>query len=72
MLIAQDRDVRINGEITAPEVRLIGMKGEPIGVVSLAQANAMAEELEIDLVEIAPLAADGLWQVQVQRGQEKT
>ena len=56
MLIAQDRDVRINGEITAPEVRLIGIKGEPIGVVSLAQANAMAEELEIDLVEIAPTA----------------
>ncbi|HXF16101.1 MAG TPA: translation initiation factor IF-3 [Burkholderiales bacterium] len=54
--MAQDRDVRINGEITAPEVRLIGMKGEPIGVVSLAQANAMAEELEIDLVEIAPTA----------------
>jgi translation initiation factor IF-3 len=56
LLIAQDRDVRINGEITAPEVRLIGIKGEPIGVVSLAQANAMAEELEIDLVEIAPTA----------------
>jgi len=56
LLIAQDRDVKINGEITAPEVRLIGIKGEPIGVVSLAQANAMAEELEIDLVEIAPTA----------------
>ena len=56
MLIAQDKDVRINGESTAPEVRLIGIKGEPIGVVSLAQANAMAEELEIDLVEIAPTA----------------
>jgi len=56
VLIAQERDVRINGEITAPEVRLIGIKGEPIGVVSLAQANAMAEELDIDLVEIAPTA----------------
>ncbi|HKQ23970.1 MAG TPA: translation initiation factor IF-3 [Burkholderiales bacterium] len=54
--MAQDKDVRINGEITAPEVRLIGIKGEPIGIVSLAQANAMAEELEIDLVEIAPTA----------------
>ena len=32
------------------------MKGEPIGVVSIAEANAMAEELEIDLVEIAPTA----------------
>ncbi|HWH48167.1 MAG TPA: translation initiation factor IF-3 [Burkholderiales bacterium] len=54
--MAQDKDVRINSEITAPEVRLIGIKGEPIGIVSLAQANAMAEELEIDLVEIAPTA----------------
>ncbi|MFN0038800.1 MAG: translation initiation factor IF-3 [Burkholderiales bacterium] len=54
--MAQDRDVRINGEITAPEVRLIGVKGEPIGVVSITEANAMAEELEIDLVEIAPTA----------------
>jgi translation initiation factor IF-3 len=32
------------------------MKGELLGVVSIAQANAMAEELEIDLVEIAPTA----------------
>lgn len=32
------------------------MKGEPIGVVSITEANAMAEELEIDLVEIAPTA----------------
>lgn len=55
-LIAQDRDVRINAEITAPEVRLIGVKGESLGVVTIAQANAMAEELEIDLVEIAPTA----------------
>ncbi|MEQ1880666.1 MAG: translation initiation factor IF-3 [Burkholderiales bacterium] len=54
--MAQDRDVRINSEITSPEVRLIGIKGEPIGIVSIAQANAMAEELEIDLVEIAPTA----------------
>jgi translation initiation factor IF-3 len=39
-----------------PEVRLIGIKGESLGVVPIAQANAMAEELEIDLVEIAPTA----------------
>jgi translation initiation factor IF-3 len=37
-------------------VRLIGVKGESLGVVPIAQANAMAEELEIDLVEIAPTA----------------
>jgi translation initiation factor IF-3 len=47
---------RINREITAPEVRLIGMDGEPIGVVSLSEALAAAEEKETDLVEIAPTA----------------
>lgn len=49
--------MRINGEINAPEVRLIGVNGEPIGIVSLAAANKMAEEIELDLVEIAPAAS---------------
>jgi translation initiation factor IF-3 len=35
---------------------LIGLKGEQIGIVSLAAANKMAEEAEVDLVEIAPTA----------------
>ena len=57
-LIAQDRDrdTRINEEITTPEVRLIGVEGEQIGIVSLAAANKMAEEAGVDLVEIAPTA----------------
>ena len=55
-LIAQDRDTRINEEITAPEVRLIGAGGEQVGIVSLATANKMAEEAGVDLVEIAPTA----------------
>ncbi len=37
-------------------MRLIGVEGEQIGVVSLAVANSMAEEAEVDLVEIAPTA----------------
>jgi translation initiation factor IF-3 len=37
-------------------VRLIGVEGEQIGVVSLAAANKMAEEAGVDLVEIAPTA----------------
>jgi translation initiation factor IF-3 len=32
------------------------MKSEPLGIVSLADAMRMAEEAEIDLVEIAPTA----------------
>jgi translation initiation factor IF-3 len=60
LLIAQDRDkdrdTRINEEINTPEIRLIGVEGEQLGVVSLATANKMAEEAGVDLVEIAPTA----------------
>jgi len=42
--------------ITTPEVRLIGSDGEAIGIVRIENALAMAEEQEIDLVEIAPTA----------------
>lgn len=54
--IAQDKEVRINGDITAPQIRLIGVEGEQLGVVSLSEALARAEEEDIDLVEIAPTA----------------
>jgi len=43
---------RINERITAPRVRLVGDNVEP-GVFTLVQALKMAEELEVDLVEIA-------------------
>jgi len=42
--------------VTAPQVRLVGIEGEPIGIVDVEKALAMAEEQEIDLVEIAPTA----------------
>ena len=35
---------------------MIGVEGEQIGIVSLATATKMAEEAEVDLVEIAPTA----------------
>ena len=54
--IAQDKEVRVNEEIVAPKVRLIGSDGEAIGIVEIEKALAMAEEQEIDLVEIAPTA----------------
>ena len=49
--------MRINGDITAPQIRLVGANGEPLGIVSLSEALAQAEEADIDLVEIAPQAA---------------
>ncbi|MDA8416454.1 MAG: translation initiation factor IF-3 [Betaproteobacteria bacterium] len=54
--IAQEKEVRINGEIVAQEVRLVGVEGEPLGVVRLIEALRQAEEAEVDLVEIAPNA----------------
>lgn len=52
--IATEKKHRINGEIRVPEVRLIGIEGEQLGIVKAAQALEMAEENEVDLVEIAP------------------
>ncbi|MDE2625055.1 MAG: translation initiation factor IF-3 [Betaproteobacteria bacterium] len=55
--MAQLKEVRINGEINVPEVRLVGVEGEQLGIVKLPEALRMAEEAEVDLVEIAPMAA---------------
>ena len=46
----------MNREITAPEVRLTGPDGQQIGVVSIQEALRMAGDLDVDLVEIAPMA----------------
>ena len=54
--IAQEKSQRINDEITAPEIRLVGVEGEQLGIVNIRAALQMAEEAEVDLVEIAPLA----------------
>lgn len=45
---------RINEEIRAREVRLISNDGKQVGVVSLQEALAMAEQVTLDLVEISP------------------
>ncbi|MGE0311470.1 MAG: translation initiation factor IF-3 [Lautropia sp.] len=54
--IATERTHRINGEITAPEIRLSGVENEPLGIVRLGEARRLAEEADVDLVEIAPTA----------------
>ena len=51
-----DKDLRINEDITVPEIRLIGVDGEQIGIVSTRDAMSRAEAAEVDLVEIAPTA----------------
>jgi translation initiation factor IF-3 len=47
----------LNREISAPEIRVSGPENEPMGVMSLADALRMAGELDVDLVEIAPMAS---------------
>ncbi|OGN65786.1 MAG: translation initiation factor IF-3, partial [Chlamydiae bacterium RIFCSPLOWO2_01_FULL_28_7] len=46
----------INRQIRADKVRLISEDGSQLGVVSVREALAMAEEADLDLVEIAPNA----------------
>src|SRR5438094_10058040 len=55
-LIALERSQRINREITAPEVRLVAENGDQLGIKTVPEALKLAEEANVDLVEIAPLA----------------
>jgi len=47
-------DPRTNDRIRVPEVRLVGPAGEQIGVVSIDVALRLAQEADLDLVEVAP------------------
>lgn len=47
---------KINHFITSPELRVVSDLGEAVGVLSKSEALAKAEELGVDLVEIAPMA----------------
>jgi translation initiation factor IF-3 len=48
--------VRINGKIRAREVRVIGLDGKQLGILSLGDALNLARANGVDLVEIAPTA----------------
>ena len=47
-------DPRTNDRIRVPEVRLVGPSGEQIGVVKIDVAIRLAQEADMDLVEVAP------------------
>jgi translation initiation factor IF-3 len=49
--------VRVNGKIRAREVRVIGVDGKQLGIISLGDALNQARAAGVDLVEIAPNAA---------------
>jgi translation initiation factor IF-3 len=44
----------VNDRIRAPQVRLVGADGSQIGIVSTSDAMQRAQDLDLDLVEVAP------------------
>jgi translation initiation factor IF-3 len=49
-------DLRVNDQIRAREVRLVGPEGEQVGIVPLERALQLAADVDLDLVEVAPMA----------------
>ena len=47
-------ELRINDRIRVPEVRLVGPNGEQVGIVAIGDALRLAQEADLDLVEVAP------------------
>jgi translation initiation factor IF-3 len=54
--LARETKTRINNQIRARELRVIGPEGENLDVLSLEDALAKAQESELDLIEISPKA----------------
>ncbi|HZC27689.1 MAG TPA: translation initiation factor IF-3 [Actinopolymorphaceae bacterium] len=46
----------MNERIRVPEVRLVGPNGEQVGIVRIDDALRLAQEADLDLVEVAPTA----------------
>lgn len=55
MRIAQ-QELRINDRIRVPRVRVVSAEGEQVGILETKDALEMAEEQDLDLVEVAPQA----------------
>jgi len=56
-VVAIKKFIRINERIRVPEVRLIGPDGNQLGVMSISKAQELANQHELDLVEVAPQAS---------------
>jgi translation initiation factor IF-3 len=55
-VVAIKKFIRINDRIRVPQVRLVGPDGGQLGVVAIQSALDMANQHELDLVEVAPSA----------------
>ena len=72
--------MRINGEIRASQLRVIGASGEPLGIMSRSAALDVARDAGLDLVEISPNAEPpvakivdwGKYQYQKMKEQQRT
>lgn len=49
-------DNKVNAQIRAREVRVVGPDGEQLGIIPIGEALERAQELNLDLVEVAPNA----------------
>ncbi len=53
-MIGIKQELSINEEIAAKEVKVIDENGEQLGILPIAEALKIAEDRELDLVEVAP------------------
>lgn len=56
-MVAIKKYIRINEKIRASQVRVIGSDGNQMGIMSIQRALEMANQSELDLVEVAPNVA---------------
>ncbi|MEI6631048.1 MAG: translation initiation factor IF-3 [bacterium] len=56
-MVTIKRSIRINDKIRVPQVRLVGPEGNQLGVVSIQEALDIANQHELDLVEVAAQAS---------------
>ncbi len=49
-------ELRINEEIRVKEIRVVSAEGEQLGIMAVRDAIRIAQEKELDLVEVAPTA----------------
>jgi len=55
-VVAIKKFIRVNERIRVPHVRLIGPDAKQLGIVSIQKALELANQYDLDLVEVAPTA----------------
>ncbi|MFO7153185.1 MAG: translation initiation factor IF-3 [Bacillota bacterium] len=54
--ITKEKELEVNYEIKAREVRVIDVDGKQLGIMPLREALKLAQERQLDLVKVAPQA----------------